>query len=74
MLFLLRAVVQGTLEAVWERGKILFILSSLQLGQKLLSEGSNLKVWLVESLCEARPWYTTISDGEFGWGGSYVKR
>jgi hypothetical protein len=57
MLFSLWAVVQETLEAVWERGKILFILFSLQLGQKLLSEGSNLKVWLVESLCEARPWW-----------------
>jgi hypothetical protein len=30
-------------------------MSPLQLGQKLVSEGSNLKVWLVESLCEARP-------------------
>jgi hypothetical protein len=55
MLFSLRAVVRGSLGAVWERGKILFILSPLQLGQKLSSEGSNLKAWLVESLCEARP-------------------
>ena len=29
--------------------------------------------FLPRSSSTLRPWYMKISDGEFGWGGSYVK-